>query len=82
MREARNNLAEVVNQAAYVKEPVYLTRHGRRLVAVVDVEVLERIVELAEDALDIAAADEARRETAAGAEPIPWEQVKRDLGLG
>jgi hypothetical protein len=37
---------------------------------------------LAEDAADIQAAEEARaemRET--GATPIPWEQVKAELGL-
>jgi hypothetical protein len=36
----------------------------------------------AEDAADIRASEEARaemRET--GAEPIPWEQVKAELGL-
>jgi hypothetical protein len=37
---------------------------------------------LAEDAADIQAAEEARAEMRdSGATPIPWEQVKVDLGL-
>ena len=47
-----------------------------------DPDDLERRVELAEDMADIRAAEAARAETrATGEEPIPWEQVKADLGL-
>jgi antitoxin Phd len=81
MREARDHLADVVNRAAYTKEPVFLTRRGRRIAAVVDAATFERLVELAEDALDTEAADAARAEMEAGAAPIPWEQAKADLGL-
>jgi prevent-host-death family protein len=81
MREARDHLADVVNRAAYTKEPVFLTRRGRRIAAVVDAATFERLVELAEDALDAEAADAARAEMDDGAAPVPWEQVKADLGL-
>jgi antitoxin component of MazEF toxin-antitoxin module len=35
----------------------------------------------AEDAEDVAAAEAALREIDQGAEPVPWEQVKRRHGL-
>jgi hypothetical protein len=53
-------------------------RRGRR----VDADDLDRLLELAEDMADIRAAEQARaelRET--GAAPIPWDEVKADLGL-
>jgi hypothetical protein len=40
-----------------------------------------RLIELAEDAIDAAEANTARAELADGAEPVPWDEVKRDLGL-
>ena len=61
---------------------MFLSRRGRRVAAVIDADDLDRLLELAEDMADIRAADEARaemRET--GAAPIPWEEVKADLGL-
>ena len=43
---------------------------------------LERLIELAEDMADIRAAEEAREEMRrTRAEPIPWDEVKADLGL-
>ena len=59
-------------------EPVYLTRRGRRVAAVIDADDLDGILALA----DIRAAEDARAEMrATGEAPIPWEQVKVDLGL-
>lgn len=52
------------------------------MAAVVDADDLDRLVELAEDMTDIRAAEAARVEMRETAEtPIPWEQVKADLGL-
>jgi hypothetical protein len=63
-------------------QPVYLVRHGHRVAAVVDVVDYERIVALAEDMTDILAAVEARTEMREqGSTPIPWDDVKADLGL-
>jgi hypothetical protein len=43
---------------------------------------LDRLIELAEDMADIRAAAQARAEMQqTGAAPIPWDQVKADLGL-
>jgi prevent-host-death family protein len=80
--EAREQLAAVIDRARTEHRPVFLSRRGRRVAAVIDADDLDRLLELAEDMADIRAAEEARaemRET--GAAPIPWEEVKADLGL-
>jgi prevent-host-death family protein len=80
--DARKQLATIIDLARSVHEPVYVTRRGRRVAAVIDAEDLDRILELAEDMADIRAAEAARAEMqATGETPIPWEQVKADLGL-
>jgi prevent-host-death family protein len=80
--DARQDLASIIDRARAQHTPVYLSRRGRRVAAVVDADDLDALVELAEDMIDVRAAAAARAEMAAtGAEPIPWEQVKADLGL-
>ncbi|HEU0287793.1 MAG TPA: type II toxin-antitoxin system Phd/YefM family antitoxin [Nocardioidaceae bacterium] len=80
--DARARLADVVEEARIGHDPVFLTRRGRRVAAVIDAEDLERLIEAAEDLADIRAARAARAELADSAEiPIPWEEVKADLGL-
>lgn len=80
--DARARLAHVVEQARIERDPVYLTRRGRRIAAVVDSEHLEQLIEAAEDLEDLQAAAAARAEMAeTGATPIPWAQVKADLGM-
>ena len=82
MADLRNNLAEVVDRVRADHEPVYVARRGRPLAVLLSAEDFDRIQELAEDMEDIQAAQAARaemRET--GEAPIPWEQVKADLGL-
>jgi prevent-host-death family protein len=80
--EARKQLAAIIDHAHTEHEPVYLTRRGRRVAAVIDADDLEVILELAEDMADIRAAEAVRAEMkATGAEPIPWDEVKADLGL-
>ncbi|MGI8815052.1 MAG: type II toxin-antitoxin system Phd/YefM family antitoxin [Pseudonocardia sp.] len=80
--DARGQLAAIVERARTHHRPVYLARRGRRVAAVVDADDLDRLIELAEDMTDIRAAERARaemRET--GETPIPWDEVKADLGL-
>jgi prevent-host-death family protein len=80
--EARKQLAAIIDQARTEHEPVYLTRRGHRVVAIIDSDDLDGVLALAEDMADIRAAEEARAEMrATGEAPIPWEQVKVDLGL-
>lgn len=80
--EARQQLSAIIDRARAEHAPIYLARRGRRVAAVIDADDLDAILELAEDMADIRAAEAARAEMqATGEAPIPWEQVKADLGL-
>jgi len=57
---------------------VIVRRRGRDVAALVSLADLERL----EDLEDMPAADAARAEIRrTGAKPVPWEKVKRNLGL-
>ncbi len=85
--EDPSDLAAVAHKAAS-GQVVYLTAHGERLAAIVPTEfaaVLEGMTPeeatgLLEDLADIADARESLAELAAGAEPVPAEQVWAELG--
>lgn len=80
--DARNQLASIIDRAQTEHQPVYLSRRGRRIAAVIDADDLDRLIELAEDMTDIRAAEQAREEMRdTQHEPIPWDEVKADLGL-
>lgn len=76
---ARSQLDEIVDDVCARHEPVFLTRQGRRVAAVIDADDLERLTQAAEDLPDIEAADAARAEIAEHG-TIPWNEVKADLG--
>ncbi|HET8927286.1 MAG TPA: type II toxin-antitoxin system Phd/YefM family antitoxin [Microbacterium sp.] len=78
--EARGRLASIIDDARTA--PVYLTRRNRPVAAVVDAGQLEQLLEDAEELADIRAVDAAWDETEKlGETPVPWDDVKRDLGL-
>ncbi len=78
--DARGRLASIIDTAQ--REPVYLTRRNRPVAAIIDVEQLNKLLEDADELADIRAVDAAWKETERLDEtPIPWEDVKRDLGL-
>ncbi|MGH3473908.1 MAG: type II toxin-antitoxin system prevent-host-death family antitoxin [Aeromicrobium sp.] len=78
--QARQHFSDLLDRAA--TSPVYISRRGKRVVAVVDVMTFERMVEFVEDMEDVKAAEEAREEMRrTGEEPVPWEEVKAELGL-
>jgi len=52
--QAREQFAELINQAAYAKERVVLTRRGKKVVAIVPIEDLELIESLNEEDLKVA----------------------------
>jgi prevent-host-death family protein len=80
--DARRDLAAVIDEARVTHEPVFLSRRGRRVAAVISAEELERLRGLAEDMADILDAEAARQEMSdTDAAPIPWAEVKADLGL-
>ena len=76
---ACSRLDEIVDDVRARHEPVFLTRRGRRVAAVIDADDLERLTQAAEDLADIEAADAARAEIAERG-TIPWDEVKTDLG--
>ena len=77
---ARSRLDEIVDDVRARHEPVFLTRRGRRVAAVIDAEDLGRLTQAAEDLADIETADAARAEIAEHG-TIPWDEVNADLGL-
>ncbi|MGY2898600.1 prevent-host-death family protein [Curtobacterium sp. PvP017] len=79
--EARGRLASIIDDARH--EPVYLTRRNKRVAAVVDADVLDRLLEAAEDLDDLIAYDAAIAENKRiGGENVQWDDLKRELGLG
>jgi prevent-host-death family protein len=74
--EVREQFSELVNRVHYGGERLVVTRRGKRLVAVVPVGDLE-LLEAIEDRVDVVAAEKALKEKGA----IPWQKVKKDLGL-
>ena len=78
--DARGRLASIIDTARH--EPVYLTRRNRPVAAIIDTDQLSRLLEDTDELADIRAVDVAWQETERlGEIPIPWEDVKRDLGL-
>ena len=77
--EARESFSTTVNRVAFGGERVVLTRHGRRVAAVVPIEDLE-LLEGLEDARDL---DEVRAALAdpANRDRVAWEDLKTKLGL-
>ncbi|BAY97384.1 prevent-host-death family protein [Tolypothrix tenuis PCC 7101] len=51
--EARANLPELINRAEYGKERIVIERHGKAVVAIINLEDL-KLLEAIEDALDSA----------------------------
>jgi prevent-host-death family protein len=77
--QARERFSELVSSAA--RQPVFLTRRGRRQAVVISSAEYERLLAADEDAEDLAASDAAMAEIMAGSPTIPGDQVKADLGL-
>jgi len=76
MSEIRLKLSELANRVMFGGERIVVEKNNKPLFAMVsmeDVELLERL----EDEIDVKAAEEALKEN----EFIPWEEVKKDLGL-
>jgi prevent-host-death family protein len=78
--QARAQFADIVNRAAYGGERTVLHRQKKPVAAVIsyeEFEFLERMIEERENEIDVRLARKARKEKRL----IPWEKVKRDLGL-
>jgi prevent-host-death family protein len=77
--EARGEFSDTINRVAYGGERVVLTRHRKRVAAVVPVDDLD-LLETLEDTADLEAVRAALADPA-NREPIPWDAVKTRLGL-
>lgn len=79
--ELRQSLAEILNRAEYQGERIVIHRRGKDAAAIISIEdltLLERLVEDAEDRLDVNAARDALAESN---ERIPYAEVRKRLGL-
>ncbi len=77
--KARENFSDLVNRSAYGKERIVLTRRGKGVVAVVPIEDLN-LLEAIEDRLDLEDISKALADPE-NKKAIPWEKVKKELGL-
>ena len=75
--QARDRLSELVNQVAYGKERVTITRRGKPLAVLVPMEDAE-LIRAIEDKID---RDEARKALAEPGKNITLEQLKEELGF-
>lgn len=75
--EARNRLAEVIEESRRSGEPISVTRRGRRVAVIIDSDAFDRLVEIADDVEDRRELEAARAED----DYVPWDDVKAMLGL-
>lgn len=74
--DARADLSATFKRAK--KKPVHVTSHGKTQAVIVDPSLYEKMIEALEELEDIKAFDKAMADKTPG---IPWELVKKDLGL-
>ena len=77
--DARKQISEIINRAAFGKERMILTRRGKELVAVVPIEDV-KLLEALEDRMDLEEARAALSESKKKG-TISWEKMKKELGL-
>ena len=75
--DARKKFANIINRVAFGNESFVLTRRGEPIAALVSMRELKLLQEI-EDRIDIEDAWDAKNEPG---EPIPWEDLKKELGL-
>jgi prevent-host-death family protein len=76
MSEIRLKLSELANRVMFGGERIVVEKNNKPLFAMVSMEDFE-LLERLEDEIDVKAAEEALKE----GDFIPWEEVKKDLGL-
>ncbi len=77
--EARTDFSSTLNRVAFGKDRVVLHRRGKDVAAIVPVEDL-RLLEELEARVDLEAARAVLKEVGRKG-TIPWEKIKKDLGL-
>ncbi len=83
VRELRNELSQVIDQVADLREHIIVTRRGRPaavLVPVDEYEALEETAEILSDPETLAAIDEARQEVERG-ETVSLDELRREFDV-
>ncbi len=75
--DARKKFSNIINRVAFGAESFVLTRRGEPMAALVSMKELKLLQEL-EDRIDIDDAWKAKKEPG---EPIPWEDLKKELEI-
>ncbi len=75
--DARKKFSNIINRVAFGDESFVLTRHGEPMAALVSMKELKLLQEI-EDQIDIDDAWKAKNEPG---EPIPWEDLKKELEI-
>lgn len=73
---AQEDIASLIELSS--KEPILIKRSGKPVSVVISLEQYLEFVEAVEELDDIAAAEESLKDDGPS---IPWEEVKKDLGL-
>jgi prevent-host-death family protein len=79
--ELRQSLADILNRAEYQGERIVIHRRGKdaaAIISIADLQLLERLIEDAEDRFDV---DAARDALAESDERMPYAVVRKKLGL-
>ncbi len=74
--EARENFSEAISTSAV--EAVFIQKHGENAAVLISPERYEQLMDALEEIEDLAAYDAAMADPSPN---IPWEEVKRQLGL-
>ncbi len=74
--DARKDLPSLIDKSK--KEPIVINRHGKPEAVIINIHQYEEFLDAVEELEDIALAEEALRDPGPN---IPWEKVKKDLGL-
>jgi prevent-host-death family protein len=74
--DARAGLADAIKRSK--KSPVSISKHGKPVAVLISPSLYEKFISQIEEDADLAAFDNADKEFNYA---IPWEQVKKDLGL-
>lgn len=75
--DARKKFSNIINRVAFGNEAFVLTRRGEPIAALVSMSELKLLQEL-EDRIDIEDAFKAKNEPG---DPIPWEDLKKELEI-
>jgi len=75
--DVRKKLSNIINRVAFGNESFVLTRRGEPVAALVSLNELKLLQDI-EDQIDIEDAWKVKKEPG---EPIPWEELKKELEL-